>query len=293
MEGPSGISARPVEAVGTSEHGSYVKQGVYAGYPPANFGATATLTLTDCILIGNFAGFHGGGIANGGTATLTNCTLSGNSARAGGGGIANGGIDNSATLTLRSTIVANSPAGGDCVMYVDSTITDNGHNLIEDATNLCGLTNGVNGNIVGVDPLLSPLAANGGPTQTHALCTGAGVPDASCTGKSPAIDAVPTAACVDAQGDSLTTDQRGYGRPQGPACDIGAYESGAQPATVCAGDCSGNQAVDIDEIIILVNIALGSAAPATCPSGIPPGASVDVGLIIQAVNNAQRGCTEV
>ena len=44
---------------------------------------------------------------------------------------------------------------------------------------------------------------------------------------SPAIDAIPdtngstTPGCGDA---GITTDQRGVARPQGPACDIGAYE---------------------------------------------------------------------
>ena len=58
------------------------------------------------------------------------------------------------------------------------------------------------------DPLLGPLHDNGGFTQTMALGSG-----------SPAIDAVPTtgAGCA-------PTDQRGISRPQGAACDIGAFE---------------------------------------------------------------------
>jgi hypothetical protein len=59
-----------------------------------------------------------------------------------------------------------------------------------------------------VDALLQPLSDNGGPTKTFALASG-----------SPAIDAVPTtgAGCP-------ATDQRGVSRPQGAACDIGAFE---------------------------------------------------------------------
>jgi hypothetical protein len=60
------------------------------------------------------------------------------------------------------------------------------------------------------NPLLGPLQNNGGPTQTHALLAG-----------SPAIDAV-TSGCP-----PPPTDQRGVLRPQGAACDIGAYELGA------------------------------------------------------------------
>ena len=58
-----------------------------------------------------------------------------------------------------------------------------------------------------LDPLLGPLQDNGGPTFTHALLPG-----------SPAIDHIPAENC------EVTTDQRGVARPQGAACDIGAYE---------------------------------------------------------------------
>ncbi len=53
----------------------------------------------------------------------------------------------------------------------------------------------------------------GGATWTHQLLLG-----------SPAIDAVPVADCTDAIGTLIATDQRGVTRPQGAACDIGAFE---------------------------------------------------------------------
>jgi hypothetical protein len=56
------------------------------------------------------------------------------------------------------------------------------------------------------------LANHGGPTKTLTLVPG-----------SPAVDAVPTAQCTDVDGHPLATDQRGVTRPQGPACDIGAF----------------------------------------------------------------------
>ena len=58
----------------------------------------------------------------------------------------------------------------------------------------------------GVDPLLGPLADNGGLTRTHALLAG-----------SPALDAGDDAAAP-------ATDQRGIARPQGAASDIGSFE---------------------------------------------------------------------
>jgi predicted outer membrane repeat protein len=80
-------------------------------------------------------------------------------------------------------------------------------------------TTQIDGNLVGVDPLLGPLAANGGPTQT--LMPGAG---------SPAIDAGADALCD-------TIDQRGFPRPLGEHCDIGAVET--TPAPPGGGDGGG------------------------------------------------------
>jgi hypothetical protein len=58
------------------------------------------------------------------------------------------------------------------------------------------------------------LANNGGPTKTVALLRG-----------SPALNAIPKGenGCATAT-DRIATDQRGVARPQGPACDIGAFE---------------------------------------------------------------------
>ncbi len=64
------------------------------------------------------------------------------------------------------------------------------------------------------------------------------------------------------------------------------------PVGICVGDCNNDGAVTIDELITLVNIALGTAQPSACPHGIPSGAEVDVALIIQAVNAALIGCTD-
>jgi hypothetical protein len=80
-------------------------------------------------------------------------------------------------------------------------IDSNGHNVAVDGS--CGLAGA--GDRANVDPLLAPLADNGGPTDTLALRVG-----------SPAIDA----------GDACPAgDQRGSSRAQGKTCDAGAYES--------------------------------------------------------------------
>ena len=72
--------------------------------------------------------------------------------------------------------------------------------------------------LINTDPLLGPLADNGGPTFTQALLPG-----------SPAIDAGVAVAGV-------TTDQRGVPRPQGTAPDIGAFESRGFTLAVVSGD---------------------------------------------------------
>jgi hypothetical protein len=155
---------------------------------------------------------NGGGIANSGILRVINCTIANNGASAGGGvfNIAAPGISN--TLTITNTIIANN-SGGDCISFEGST--DGTDNLIRDAVNSCGIVNGVDGHIVGVDPMLDPagLRDNGGASQTIAL-----LPDG------PAIDAGDPIVCANPPVNGV--DQRGHVRP-GPGsvhCSIGAFE---------------------------------------------------------------------
>jgi hypothetical protein len=124
----------------------------------------------------------------------------------------------SGTVALQNSILgANSDQGGqagDCA----GVLLSQGYNLIQD-TSGCTLTG--TSDIVGLPPLLGPLGDNGGPTPTHALLPG-----------SPALDAGDPAGCRDSQGTLLTSDQRGEPRPQGNACDIGAFEAGLAPQMV-------------------------------------------------------------
>ncbi len=182
-----------------------------------------TLTVDQCTIAGNRAtpGAGGGILAVDGPVTITNSTLTGNTAVNGGGGayleealvnldndtvtgnqagLPGGGLILSGGGRLANTIVAGNQ-GGDCSITFPAFNTSD-HSLDSDSS--CGLTDA--GSIPGVDPLLGPLANNGGPTDTEALLAG-----------SPAIDAGDNATCQ-------PTDQRGVTRPQGPACDIGAYE---------------------------------------------------------------------
>ncbi|MBI4034772.1 MAG: CSLREA domain-containing protein [Candidatus Chisholmbacteria bacterium] len=157
-----------------------------------------TATFTNTTISGN-TGLNGGGIFNRfGTLNLTHTTTTDNTATDNAGGVWNFG----GSTNLTNTIVAvNSAAtaSDDCA----GAMTSLGYNLASDFS--CALAG--TGDLNNTNPLLGPLANNGGPTQTHALLP-----------LSPALDAVPLASCI------LATDQRGVPRPQGIACDIGAFE---------------------------------------------------------------------
>ena len=201
-----------------------------------NNAGTATAVISNTLIYSNTAETDGGGILNKVNLSISNSTFSGNTAEAfyegGGGGIYNagsatldishstlsdntaawfgGGIHNIGTANIRNSIVANNTAliGNDCW----EIITSQDYNFIED-TEYCTINGIITHTITGLDPALSPLQDNGGPTWTHALLEG-----------SPAIDQIPYG--VNGCGTEYTTDQRGVGRPQPPegSCDIGAYE---------------------------------------------------------------------
>ena len=180
-------------------------------------------------------GGSGGGLELAGTSTVRHATISSNSLGTGGAaGAATGGSGGSGTPPGASPGAAVGPAGspgaGGAAHAGAGTSTLQNSIATDNAGPSCaGITDGGHdisfpdagcpgGN---VDPKLAALADNGGPTKTRALESG-----------SPALDAVPAggAGCS-------TTDQRGVARPQGPGCDIGAYEHA--PPGVTTGDATG------------------------------------------------------
>ncbi|MDM8524087.1 choice-of-anchor Q domain-containing protein [Desulfococcaceae bacterium HSG8] len=166
-------------------------------------------------------GGSGGGIyVDSGMLVLGNSTVSDNSAgvraRDGSWNLAEdgsgGGIYIKAgTVSARNTILAanavkESGKGPDCM----GIFISEDYNIIENMSE-CNFQQRPNDQIT--DPLVKPLADNGGPTWTHALEV-----------SSPAIDA---GSCTTIDGKPLvSTDQRGISRPHpaGGSCDIGAYE---------------------------------------------------------------------
>jgi CSLREA domain-containing protein len=181
----------------------------------------STATITNSTIANNTAG-PGFGTAGGidieannstpRTATLRNVTISGNSNPTTGGLSSFG---NQMVLTLIDTLVAGNSGSTapDCSNQASANITSGGNNLIGDNTG-CTITNLQASDQIGtsgspINPLLGLLANNGGPTQTMALLAG-----------SPAINAGNNGTCA-------LTDQRGFVRPAGVNCDIGAFEAGA------------------------------------------------------------------
>ena len=153
---------------------------------------SGTLNIYNSTLSRNRSAQDGGGLMNFGTAVLRHVTVVSNTASFDGGG-----LHNSGTIQLYDSIIAHSTKG-DC--YGTDPV-DNGGNIASDST--CGFTQSSSAN--DTDPLVKPLADNGGETETHAL-------DQS----SPAIDR--------ASGSSFSEDQRGIVRPQYAEPDSGAYE---------------------------------------------------------------------
>ena len=160
----------------------------------AELNGGATLIVSDSTIAGSTTQPAGrGSIDNfGGSLTLLFATLSGSQ------GLITGGGFNSAT----GTILAGTGATPDCAVPLSENA---GYNLATDSS--CGLSKKTD--LTGVNPMLGPLASNGGPTMTQALPRSSPAVNA---GGRPAGSSCPVA------------DQRGESRPWGPACDIGAFE---------------------------------------------------------------------
>lgn len=170
------------------------------------------LTLINSTVSGNTAEGpiepnQGGGIYCDGPLALVSSTVSGNEADVGSA------ISHGFESTLRNSLIA-----GDCADLQGTTSV--GHN-IESPGDTCGFDEPTDQpNVTEMQLNLGPLQDNGGPTETHEPGGGGMGTD------SVAIDQIPQADCVDADGEPLTTDQRSLPRPAGeePKCDVGSFE---------------------------------------------------------------------
>jgi hypothetical protein len=133
--------------------------------------------------------------------TLLNDTIVRNSAAQGGG------IVDPNRATVRNTIVAEND-GGDCLGSVGGV--DEGGNVDGDGSCFSSAVEDDHTDVA--EPLVDPLAANGGPVETDALELG-----------SPAIEGGVPGTCPEA-------DARGISR-EGEPCDSGAYQGFSQAPT--------------------------------------------------------------
>ena len=200
----------------------------------------SSTTITASTIDGNQGSTFGGGVfVTGHTDQFTRLaivrsTISGNSASLGGGGVSVGGQFRTylASFVLHASTIAEntSAAGGGGLRFRDYTLADVQSSIVagntaaanpdldaDEALAIYGADNLIDAADPSIalpadtlhgDPMLLPLADNGGPTRTHALAEG-----------SPAIDA----------GNNYFDDefdQRGAGfvRVAGGRADIGAFE---------------------------------------------------------------------
>ncbi len=255
------------------------------------------------LIADNSSSFDGGGISSAiGAVIVNNSTISGNSATGRGGGIqtdaaavrlvhvtlamntagiSGGGIGVNDDSTAKSMLIYNSiitlntgPIGPDLHVPGDpGTVLDIQSSLISDNTDstLVASSGDANGNVIGstaspIDAKISPLANNGGATNTH---------DLDYT--SPATDAANLALSLNFGADgnigggddtALTADQRAglysrsvIGLSAGP--DMGALEKQARPslvvdttADIINGDLSPGDR-SLREMLALANGDLG------------------------------------
>lgn len=170
-----------------------------------------SFVIINSTISGNGNGSTTGGIWNAGAVMqISFSTITANSGTTWGGVYRTAG-----TLTVIGSLIAgNTGAGNSADLDANGSMSiQNSVVGIQDPDTLA--VNGSNGNQVGslatpLNALLGPLAANGGPTPTHALLTG-----------SPAIN-------MGGSTGAPTTDQRNAPRDQGVP-DAGSYEFGATP----------------------------------------------------------------
>jgi hypothetical protein len=188
----------------------------------------STVTDNDARLVGGIFSWSEPGVAAN-TLTIRHSTIAGNrsqdepgGALRGGGGL---GVSEGSEVVQNSLVANNvSISAGvttptNCGPITPAGISSLGHNL--DSGNDCAFAG--SGDLRNTDPHLGPLHADGGPTPTLGLPAG-----------SPALDKIPGSGA-----GCLATDQRAIPRPQGAACDIGAYELVVAPVNTGAPSISG------------------------------------------------------
>jgi hypothetical protein len=222
------------------------------GYGGGIIASASSVTVNNSTLVNNVGGAGGGIATTASTVTVSNCTLAGNRSDFDGGGIY---IlpDGSMVTVSNSTLTGNSASrlgGGIANLGLPLNLS----NTIV-AANRCDIGDpDIDGrytrshSLVGGNPLLAPLGYYGGPSQTFALLPGSparGTGDPAVTG----------------------TDQRGQPRG-GPASDIGAFQTQADPFLVTTLQDPGRQP---GQLSLREAVNLANALPANNTVSFDPG----------------------
>ncbi len=178
--------------------------------------------LMNVTITNNLAFNLGGAIFNrGAVIELLHVTIANNVAEDNIGGIFSGSSQTTETI-LKGTLLSQNTSGQDSsekTNCVGDTFISADYNLSDDDT--CSNFLDERFDLNDIDAQLDELSDEVGSLQAHPLLPG-----------SPAIDVIPLDDCDDYNTkDAVVVDQRGGQRPNSGACDIGAYENGASPAT--------------------------------------------------------------
>lgn len=186
---------------------------------------SSAMNIANSTITGNRTEGSGGGIRNSGALSMTHVTIAGNTADFDGNGNGSGGgiFSQITNPVLKAVIMTNnadnSPAGGSITPDGSGSFSSAGYNMIGDLSGMTGITDSVNNDRVGVNPLLGALT--GSPAYFPLQVT------------SPAIDQIPAADCTFISssgsllfnnGDPVTFAQNANSRPSNRQCDIGAFE---------------------------------------------------------------------
>lgn len=216
-------------------------------------------SITLSTISGNSAGILGGGLATSGGGpplSITHSTITANTATVDGGGISATALFGGIVLLDHTIVADNTALGGPTpdinkVPVVGGTISAN-YSLIGEVipgavlnvggTSLIGLP------LFPIDPMLGPLAANGGPTLTHDLLPGSPAIEAGDPSASGGLGGVPV---YDQRGVPWTRvyDSDGTGSA---IVDIGAYELHATTPSLptLLGDYNLNSVVDAADYVL-------------------------------------------
>jgi hypothetical protein len=201
VEGPATITRSTIDHNSADEGGGIYKQ-------RGLFGA-GDVDIVDSTISGNTAAQRGGGMLANSTPYLTimNSTIALNSSDDVGGVLLDGECTEYCVVNVTSAIIANNESAGTVRSAdIDTTLDAQQVITLGDGDIFTSIGRIVPFDYALEDPLIGPLADNGGPTQTHALQL-----------NSPAIDAGGNPL-------GLAVDQRGRARVAGLATDIGACE---------------------------------------------------------------------